>query len=157
MANDRSIPHHGGEAEPIPPRRPQAPSRARWAAANPPHTVRFKLSGYRKIAAISDRMGVSFNQAVNIAVDELDDAAIEMIHAHGHEQGLRLGIERGQVGERAAGFALAKQTFCLTFRCPLCGQPVELRAGDVLARLALMTVVASGLGHQDGCPEQRSE
>lgn len=52
---------------------------------------------------------------MNIAVDELDDAAIEIIHAHGHEQGLRLGIERGQVGERAAGFAQAKQAFCLSF------------------------------------------
>ena len=119
--------------------------------------MRFKLKGYEKIAAISERMGVSFNQAVNIAVDGLDDAAIEMIHAHGHEQGLRLGIERAQAGERAAGYAQAKQTFCLSFPCPFCGQPVEIRAGDVFARLALMTVVASGLGHQDGCPEQPNE
>jgi hypothetical protein len=36
MANDRSIPRDGGEAEPIPPRRPQAPSRARrWPRIHP--------------------------------------------------------------------------------------------------------------------------
>ena len=157
MARDTSIPRHDGDAESTPPKRSQPPSRARWAAANPPHTVRFKLSGYEKIAALCERMGVSFNQAVNIAVDELDDAAMEIIHAHGHEQGLRLGIERAQAGERAASYAQAKRTFCLSFPCPICGQPVEIRAGDVLARLALMTVVASGLGHQDGCPEPKNE
>jgi hypothetical protein len=102
-------------------------------------------------------MGVSFNGAVNIAVDELDDAAMEMIHAHGHEQGLRLGIERAQVAERAAGYAQAKQAFCLTFPCPCCGQPVELRVGDVFARFVLDTLVASGLGHQDGCPKLSNE
>ena len=157
MGNDGSIPRDDEEAAPPSPKRSQPPSRARYAAANPPHTVRFTRNGYEKLAAISERMGVSFNRAVNIAVDELDEASMEMIHAHGHEQGFRLGIERAQAGERAAGYTQAKQAFCLSFPCPFCGQPVELRAGDALARLALMTVVASGLGHQDGCPEPQNE
>jgi hypothetical protein len=118
--------------------------------------VRFNLNGYEKLAAISERMGVSFNRAVNIAVDGLDDTAMEMIHAHGHEQGLRLGIERAQVGERAAGYAQAKQTFCLSFPCPFCGQPVELRVGGVFARFVLETLVASGLGHQNGDRSRRT-
>jgi hypothetical protein len=57
-----------------------------------------------------------------------------LIHAHGHEQGFRLGIERAQGVERAAGYTQAKLEFCLTFRSPVCGQRVELRKGDVLAR-----------------------
>jgi hypothetical protein len=153
MANDRSIPRAGEEPDPTSPKRSQPPSRARYAAANPPHTVRFTLNGYEKLAAISERMGVSFNRAVNIAVDGLDDAAIEMIHAHAHEQGLRLGIERAQAASRAAGYAQAKLAFCLSFRCPFCGQPVEIRVGDAFAHFVLQTLVASGLGHQGGCPQ----
>jgi hypothetical protein len=69
------------EPEPTTPKRHQAPSRARYVAANPPHTVRFKRKVYNNIVASAERLGISFNQRVNIAVDELDDAAIEVIHA----------------------------------------------------------------------------
>ncbi len=62
MANDTSIPRHGGEAEPIPPRRPEAPSRARYAAANPPHTVRFKVKTYNGIVASCERLGISLSK-----------------------------------------------------------------------------------------------
>ncbi|MHB8489354.1 MAG: hypothetical protein ACYDCS_05660 [Candidatus Dormibacteria bacterium] len=135
------------------PKRHQAASRARYAAAHPGHTLRLQPRADAKVAAIRERLAVSFNQAVNVAVDGLDDAELEAIHAHGYQQGYLEGFKAGRAQGRAAGSAEAKRIYCLTFPCPWCGQPVEIRAGDVLARLALMTVVASGLGHQGGCPE----
>ena len=137
--------------------RHEAPTRRRYAAAHPGHTVRLQPGPDAKVAAIRERLGVSFNGGVNIAIDGLDDAALEAIHTHGYQQGYLEGFKAGRAQGRAAGYAEAKRIYCLTFHCPLCGQPVELRAGDVLARLALMTVVASGLGHQDGCPELPNE
>ena len=103
------------------------------------------------------RLNVSYNAAANMVVNGFDNAAIEAIRAKAHAQGFQLGANRAQAAERAAGYAQAKLAFCLTFPCPWCGHPVEIRAGNVLARLALMTVVASGLGHQDGCPELPNE
>ena len=135
--------------------RPQAAARRRYASAHPGRTVRLQPRPDAKVAAIRERLGVSFNAGVNIAIDGLDDAALEAIHTHGYQQGYREGFNAGHAQGRAAGYAEAKRIYCLTFPCPLCGQPVELRAGDALAALALMTVVASGLGHQDGCPPNK--
>ena len=137
--------------------RHEAPTRRRYAAAHPGQTVRLQPAPDAKVAAIRERLGVSFNGGVNIAIEGLDDAALETIHTHGYQQGNRDGFKAGRDQGRAAGYLEAKRMYCLTFRCPLCGEPVEIRAGDVLARLALMTVVASGLGHQDGCPEPENE
>jgi hypothetical protein len=116
--------------------------------------VRLQPEADAKVAAVRERLGVNFNQGVNIAINGLDDAELEAIHAHGYQQGYVEGLKAGRGQGRAAGYGAAKRIYCLMFPCPWCGQPVELRAGDVLARLALMTVVASGLGHQDGCPER---
>jgi hypothetical protein len=119
--------------------------------------VRLHPKAGAKVAAIRERLGVSFNQAVNIAIDGLDDAELEAIHAYGYQQGYLEGFKAGRAQRRAAGYAAAKRTYCLLFLCPWCGQLVELRAGDVLATLALMTVVASGIGHQDGCTSVPNE
>lgn len=141
------------EPEPTTPKRHQAPSRVRYAATHPARTVRFKREADEKILALSKLLDVSYNMAANIVVNGFDDAAIEAIRADGHAEGFRIGVSRAQVAERAVGYAQAKQTFCLSFPCPFCGHPVELRKGDVLARFVLGTLVASGLGHQNGCPE----
>jgi hypothetical protein len=109
------------------PKRPQAPSRARYATANPPRSVRLKPKPHAKIVAIRERQGVSFNQAVNIAVDGLDDAAMEVIHAHGYEQGFRAGVNHDRA-ERAAAYANSDAKFLLTLPCPKCGQPIESRS-----------------------------
>jgi len=138
-------------------KRHRAPSRARYAADHPGETVRLQPGPAAKVAAIRELLGVSRNQAVNIAIDGLDDAELEAIRAHGYHQGYLEGLREGRAQGRVSGYAEAKRIYCLTLPCPWCGQPVELRAGDVLARLALMTVVASGLGHQDGCPEVPNE
>jgi flagellar biosynthesis/type III secretory pathway protein FliH len=133
--------------------RHQAPSRIDYASAHPGRTVRLQPGPDAKVAAICERLDVSFNGGVNIAIDGLDDAELEAIHAHGHQQGYREGFQAGRDQGRADGYAEAKGVYCLTFRCPSCGKPVELRVGDVLARFVLQTLRASDLGHQDGCPE----
>jgi hypothetical protein len=135
------------------PRRRLEPSRIRYAAAHPGHTLRLQPEADAKVASIRERMGGSFNQAVNCAIDGLDDAELEAIHAHGYQQGYLEGLTAGRGQGRAAGYAEAKRIYCLSFRCPLCGQPVEIRVGDTFAYFVFQTLVASGLGHQDGCPE----
>jgi hypothetical protein len=134
--------------------RPQAPTRRRYASAHPGCTVRLQPGPEAKVASIRERLEVSFNGGVNIAIDGLDDAALEAIHAHGYQQGYPEGFKASRDQGRAAGYAEAKRIYCLTFPCPWCGQPVEIRAGDVLAKLALLTVVAADIGHQEGCPTQ---
>jgi hypothetical protein len=133
--------------------RPQAPTRRRYASAHPGQTVRLQPGPAAKVAAIQERLGGSFNQAVNSAIEGLDDGALEAIHAHGYQQGYREGFKVGRDQGRAAGNAEAKQMYCLSFPCPLCGQPVEIRVGDAFAYFVFQTLGASGLGHQDGCPE----
>lgn len=133
--------------------RPQAPARRRYFAAHPGQTVRLQPKAAAKVAAVRERLRVNFNQGVNIAIEGLDEAELEAIHAHGYQQGYLEGFKAGRAQGRAAGYAEAKRIYCLTFPCPFCGQPVELRVGEVFARFVLDTLVASGLGHQDGCPE----
>jgi hypothetical protein len=52
-----------GEAEPMPPKRPQAPSRARYAAAHPPCTVRFTPEALQKIVTLRERLGCTVDRA----------------------------------------------------------------------------------------------
>ena len=133
--------------------RHQAPSRIDYASAHPGRTVRLQPGPDAKVAAICERLDVSFNGGVNIAIDGLDDAALEAIHTHGYQQGYREVLKAGHAQGRAAGNAEAKRMYCLSFPCPFCRQPVEIRVGDAFAYFVLQTLVASGLGHQEGCPE----
>jgi hypothetical protein len=135
-----------GEPEPIAPKRHQAPSRARYAAVNPAHTVRFKPKAHAKILAICERTGLSYNQAVNIAVDQLDAAAMEVIRAHGNEQGFREGV-KAERAERAAAYAASAKKFVLTQPCVKCGQPIELGVGNRGAIVYFLEMTKSGLVH----------
>jgi hypothetical protein len=125
----------------LPPKRHQAPSRARYAAAHPARTVRFKPETHAKIVAICERTGLSYNQAVNSAIDGLDEAAIEVIRARGEELGFRKGVLAARPPARAAGFAAAADVFRLTVPCSICGQPIELRNGSDDARELLKLCV----------------
>jgi DNA-binding MarR family transcriptional regulator len=53
--------------------------------------VRFKPEAQAKIVAFCERYGVNYNQAVNIAVAGLSDAAMETIHSHAYELGFQEG------------------------------------------------------------------
>jgi len=152
-----------GEPEPIAPKQQHATSRGRYAAANPAHTVRFKPKAQAKILAICERTGLSYNQAVNSAVDGLDEAAIDIILARGEELGFQKGVKDARVAERAAGvaeraagvaeraagFAEAAHVFRITVPCRNCGQPIELRRDD--ATVAIRALIAAGFEHT-ACP-----
>ena len=88
------------------------------------------------------------------AVNGLDEAAIEVILARGEELGLRRGVTAARTAAHAAVFAAAAALFRLTFPCPKCGHPVELRVGDPLAVATVVMLVAAGLAHQGGCPTE---
>jgi hypothetical protein len=66
---------------------------------------------------------MSFNRAVTIAVDGLDETAMEVIHAH--ELGIQDGVKAAGA-ERAAAYAASVKKFGLILPCRKCGQPVEL-------------------------------
>jgi hypothetical protein len=136
------------------PKRHLAASRIRYLAANPSHAVRFQPQTHAKIIAICERTGLSFNQAVNSAVNGLDESVIEVILARGDEVGFRRGVAAAQTGARAAGFAEAVNLFRLTFPCAKCGHLVEVRVGGPLAVATLAMLNASCLVHQDGCPAE---
>lgn len=118
------------------PQRRLAPSRIRYAAAHPAHTVRFSPETHAKIVAICERTGLSYNRAVNIAVDGLDDAALEVIRSHAHELGIQEGVKVERT-TRAAAYAESHAKFWLTLPCPKCGQPIELRARSLVAIRAI--------------------
>lgn len=82
----------GGEAGPSPAQRHQAPSRARYAEAHPPRTVRFNPKADEKILALSELLDVGYNQAVNSAIVGLGEADIEAILARGEELGFQKGV-----------------------------------------------------------------
>jgi hypothetical protein len=129
------------------PKRPQAPSRAKYAAVNPSRTVRFKPEQLAKIAAIRERLGGSFNEAVNVIVDGFDDAAIEVIRARADEDGFRRGVKAARSPAYAAGYAAASNLFRLTLPCSRCGQLIELRVDDTSARAALGVLIGRGMVH----------
>ena len=120
---------HGNPQGPTSPelmasKRKPTPSRIRYANENPPHTVRFKLKAYEKIRAISKRHGVSFNKAVNIAVDEFDDAAMEQVRAQGDQEGFRRGVEQAHEDARAADHAKLTDIYRADASCPHCAHPL---------------------------------
>jgi|HubBroStandDraft_6_1064221.scaffolds.fasta_scaffold304242_2 hypothetical protein len=125
----------------------QAPSRARYAAAHPARTVRFKPETHAKIVAICERTGLSYNQAVNSAVAGLDDAAIGVILARGEELGLQKGAKAARVEARAAGFAEAANVFRITVPCQGCSEPIEVRLDDSTASIAIRALIDAGFGH----------
>jgi hypothetical protein len=104
-----------------------AQSRIRYAAANPPCTMRFTPQALQKIVTLRERLGGSFNHAVNVAVDEFDDAAIAAIHVHSYDQGLREGVKLARAAAYPADYAAAFNLFRVTVPCHSCGQAIELR------------------------------
>jgi hypothetical protein len=128
----------------MPPKRHEAPSRARYAAANPAHTVRFKPKTHAKILATCERTGLSYNQAVNAAVDGLDEAAIDVILARGEELGFRTGV------------TATREVFRVTVPCSACGQPIELQNGSEDARELLQFCADHEFEHFK-CPPSQPE
>jgi hypothetical protein len=124
-----------------------APSRIRYAAANPAHTVRLKPKTHAKVVSICERTGLSYNQAVNSAVDGFDEAALDAAFARGQEVGFNKGVMATRAGAHATGFAAAATLFRLTVPCYHCGQPIELRLDDSSARLAIGLLISAGLAH----------
>jgi hypothetical protein len=118
------------EPEPMAPKRHQAPSRARYAVAHPARTVRFTRQADEKLLTLAKLLDISYNQAANIIVEGLDDAAIEMIRARADEQGFGRGVKAAGA-ERAATFAASDAKFWLTLPCPKCGQPIEIRTASL--------------------------
>lgn len=114
--------------------------------------MRLQPEAGAKVAAIRERLGLSFNQGVNIAIAGLYEAAIEVILARGEELGFQKGVEAARVAERAAGFAEAAQVFRLTVACSRCGQPMDLRRDDSSASVAIR-VLADRLVHTT-CPSR---
>jgi hypothetical protein len=124
-----------------------APSEIRYAAAHPGQTVRLTPTADGKVAAIRELQGGSFNQAVNSAIEGLDDAALEAAHARGHETGFQEGVRRARPPARAAGFAEAENIYRLTVPCHKCREPIELRLDDSTARSAIRVLTDAGFGH----------
>ena len=117
---------------------------ARYAAANPAHTVRFTPEIHAKVVAISERTGRDHNQAVTSAIDGLDPAVMEIILAHGEELGFRSGATV-RVPARGAGFAEAGNVFRLTIACHKYGAQIELRLDDSTGSIAIRVLVDAGL------------
>lgn len=140
--------------------RHQAPTRRRYAAAHPGQTVRLQPEADAKVAAIRERLGVSFNQGVNIAIAGLDEDAIEAILARGEELGFQKGVKAARVAEqparvaeRAAGFADAANLYRLTVPCHKCGGPMEFRRDDTSASIAIRVLTDRRLVHTT-CPSR---
>jgi hypothetical protein len=134
------------------PKRHQAPSRIKYAAANPGHTVRFKPEAQAKIVAFCERYGVNYNQAVNIAVAGLSDAAMETIHSHAYELGFQEGVKGARPPARAVGFAEAANIYRLALPCHACGKPIELRTDSEDAQDLLKFCVMMEMDHT-ACPD----
>ena len=115
--------------------------------------MRFKPEAHAKIVAICERYGVSYNQAVNIAVDGLTDATMEAIHGHAYELGFQEGVRGARPPARAAGFAEAASLYRIAVPCRNCGQPIELRLDDSTASVAIRALIDSGFQHTP-CPSR---
>ena len=115
--------------------------------------MRLKPTADAKIAAIRERLGVSYNQAVNMIVEGFDEAAIEVIRAQGEETGFRKGVETARPPARAAGFTEAANVYRITVPCARCGQPMEFRHDDPSASLAIRVLTERGLV-RSSCPSR---
>ena len=129
------------------PRRHVAPSRIRYAAAHPARTVRFNRKADERIRALSRLLDVSYNRAVNIVVDGVDDAALELLQSHAHELGIQEGVKLERA-MRASAYAESDTKFWLTLPCPKCGQPIDIRTTrgeSVVGILAIPEFWAHGI------------
>jgi hypothetical protein len=149
-----SVPLHGGDVDPMPPKRREPPSRARYAARHPAHSIRFDPETEAKIVAIRERTGCSFNQAVCTAVSGLDDAAIEVIHAKALQQGFERGVNTARAPAHAAGFAAGAHLYRLTVPCANCHEPIEILNDDSSADSVRRVLIEAGIAHTT-CPSQR--
>jgi hypothetical protein len=130
-----------------------APSEIRYAAAHPGQTVRLTPTADAKVAAIRELQGGSFNQAVNSAIEGLDDASLEAAQARGYETGFKEGVRRARPPARAAGVAEAEAIYRITVPCHKCGQPIELRLDNATASGAISVLIDAGLAHT-ACPSR---
>ena len=109
--------------------------------------MRFSPETHAKIVAICERTGLSYNQAVNSAIEGLDQAAIDVILARGEELGFRKGVMAARAPARAAGFAEAANVYRLTVPCHTCGEPIELRTDSEDAQELLKYCVRMKMDH----------
>jgi hypothetical protein len=144
---DRASHSTGGDADPMPPKRREPPSRARYAARHPAHSIRFDPKTEAKIVAICERSGCSFNQAVCTAVNGLDDATIEVIHAKALQQGFERGVNAARAPAHAAGFAAGAHLYRLAVPCAKCRVPIEIRHDDSSADSVLRLLIDRGIAH----------
>jgi hypothetical protein len=119
----------------------QPPSRARYAARHPAHSIRFDPETEATIVAIRERTRCSFNHAVSTAVNGFDDAAIEVIHAKALQQGFERGVNAARAPAHAAGFAAVAHLYRLAVPCANCHEPVAIRHDDSIAHFVLSALI----------------
>ena len=131
-------------------------SKDRYAANHPAITVHFDLDTYNRLIALRDATGLSLNELVRAALDSLE-AQVATLLERGRREGVAVGTKIGEAAGKKVGYdegwkvgyLKAKATFRLTYPCGVCGEPVEVRAGNPEAKEATQALVEGRWVHSD--------
>jgi len=129
-------------------KRPQPPSRIKYAKAHPVIGVHLTLDERELLRTLSQKSGLSPTTIVKQALGILD-TDMEVVRQHALQEGIAKGKRTGRIEGRREGYAEALSQYQIPYLCSRCGGTIVLRAGSESAAAAARMLGEAGWRHAE--------